>query len=339
MKNQTGKILAIIGLTLGILGYSGILIPPRANASIGSILSGQICEPDNSTNGSAYNLGRCINNIYIFAISIGSFIAVLMFVIAGYYYIIGTTESVKQGNSVMGSTLLGLVILFGTYLLLNTIDPNLTQIQSISAPDVNCQSQDSGFYSPGCNPLGELNPNITNPFNATSNSISTTKASQLLNDSNVTLSGNNDCPNNGPQQNLQAVANGNLAQKDGPGTACNTGTTGLSAIMLSALQAMSNANMGFTITSLASGHHSSATDPHYSGLAVDLVPAGVSNTSDASAEMKYINFLYQQTAQTVAVECDKPGQQHTYAPISQNGSDTTGCIGQPGYHIHAQWSQ
>lgn len=164
MKNQTRKILAIMGLTLGILGYSGILIPVQAHASIGSILSGQICEPDNSTNGSAYNLGRCINNIYIFAISIGSFIAVLMFVIAGYYYIIGTTESVKEGNSILGSTLLGLVILFGTYLLLNTIDPNLTQIQSISAPDINCQSQDSGFYSPGCSPLGELNPNITNPF-------------------------------------------------------------------------------------------------------------------------------------------------------------------------------
>ncbi|MHB8871563.1 MAG: pilin [Candidatus Doudnabacteria bacterium] len=139
MKEKTKLRLKTLILALAVISSIPFVVPQFANADVNSLLRGQICEPDSSGVDSGFNVGRCINNIYIFAISIAGFLAVLMFVLAGYQYITGTSESISEAKKIMGSTLLGLVILFGTYIILNTVDPNLTKVPALVAPQVNCE--------------------------------------------------------------------------------------------------------------------------------------------------------------------------------------------------------
>lgn len=137
---QKAKIAFLAGImSLSLLGSLSFFVP-QAHASVSSVLSGQICEPDNSKAGYTYNLGRCVNNIYIFSISIASFIAVIMFVFAGYLYVQGSEESVESAKSMMTSTLLGMAILFGAYIILNTIDPSLTTISNTDSLQTNCDA-------------------------------------------------------------------------------------------------------------------------------------------------------------------------------------------------------
>lgn len=142
MKEKTKIHIRTLILTFAIFNAALFTVPQLAHADVNSILRGQICEPETDGVGSAYNIGRCINNIYIFAVSIAGFIAVLMFVLAGYNYITGTSESISEAKKIMGSTLLGLVILFSTYIILNTVDPNLTKVPALVAPQVNCNQID-----------------------------------------------------------------------------------------------------------------------------------------------------------------------------------------------------
>ncbi len=273
MSKQNKKLLAVMALSLVILGYSGFLIPAQAHASLGSVLSGQICVPDNSTTGSARNLGRCINNIYIFAISIGSFIAVLMFVIAGYYYIIGSTEAVKQGNSILGSTLLGLVILFGTYILLNTIDPNLTKIQPISAPDINCDSGGAWDSPTNCSALGEINPNIKNPFGPNNSGQTIAVPSNYKPVGNINITSCVNCVN---------ASDVGIPIKTGTNSSGNPVTNPyLEANLASALSGLEQVNNTWRITEAwpPTVAHQSAC--HYNGTCVDIALNG-SNKEDAA---------------------------------------------------------
>ncbi len=169
MKEKTKIHLKTLILAFAVLNAALFTVPQLAHADIGSILKGQICEPDNSAMGSAFNIGRCINNIYIFAISIAGFIAVLMFVLAGYNYITGTSESISEAKKIMGSTVLGLVILFGTFLLLNTIDPNLTKVPALVAPQVNCLQVDTGGKTE--NICADLPDQLPYPLDANGNPV------------------------------------------------------------------------------------------------------------------------------------------------------------------------
>src|SRR5437879_3355490 len=154
MKQKTKNLVKFWILAIALVNYVFVFAPHPAHAAISSILSGQICEPDNSTDGAPYNIARCVNNIYSFAVAIGGFVAVLMFVLAGYYYAQGGNENVTTAKSYINSTIIGLVLLFGTYALLNTIDPNLTTLPKITAPGVNC--------APIIDPVDkQFNPNTT----------------------------------------------------------------------------------------------------------------------------------------------------------------------------------
>ncbi|MDB4940153.1 MAG: hypothetical protein JWO40_578 [Candidatus Doudnabacteria bacterium] len=127
-------------LSIALFSSTLALVPQRTLA-VNSILSGQICTPDNSTANSGNNIARCVNNIYAFSIAIGGFVAVLMFVIAGYFYTLGGNENVTKAKGFINSTIIGLILLFGSFALLNTIDPNLTSLPAVTAPGVNCDSQ------------------------------------------------------------------------------------------------------------------------------------------------------------------------------------------------------
>ena len=73
-----------------------------------------------------------IRRIYIFALSTGGILAVGSIVIGAIYYIInsGAPDRQKQGKSMITSAIWGLVLLFSSYLILQTINPRLVQLKT-----------------------------------------------------------------------------------------------------------------------------------------------------------------------------------------------------------------
>ncbi len=220
MKQKTKLALKLFILSISLISAAALYAPKAAYAADSPFTISQICTPDNSAAGSGYNLGRCVNNIYLFSIILSGFVGVLMFIFAGYLYIQGSAEDVEQANSIMGTTLLGMAILFGTFLILNTIDPALTKIPSISAPAVNCSG--GGIFN-DCSALPQNNPNIKNPFGVQNANADTTNAAANPNegapvDPNASFVRFNQSASPWGSQSY-----GSCPSSDGPGTVSSSG--------------------------------------------------------------------------------------------------------------------
>jgi hypothetical protein len=79
-------------------------------------------------------LPKCINQIYVWALGISGLLGVLMVIIGGYYKITagGNAEQSTKGTEMIWAAIIGIALLFGAYLLLNTINPQLTSLQITS---------------------------------------------------------------------------------------------------------------------------------------------------------------------------------------------------------------
>jgi type IV secretory pathway VirB2 component (pilin) len=94
------------------------------------------------------DIGTCINRIYVISLAAGGFIAVVLIIVAGYLYMTGG-KSVETAKNIIYSVVSGLVILFGAYALLNTINPDLTTFGALSLPALTCNGTtgtDTGKY-------------------------------------------------------------------------------------------------------------------------------------------------------------------------------------------------
>lgn len=83
-----------------------------------------------ATNGctdASNSLGKCVNQIYVWSLGIAALLALFMIVIGGYITLTsaGNAQRASAGKSYITSSIIGLVLLFGAYLLLNTINPDL----------------------------------------------------------------------------------------------------------------------------------------------------------------------------------------------------------------------
>jgi hypothetical protein len=72
-------------------------------------------------------LPKCVNQIYIWSLGIGALLALLMTILGGYSYMTaaGNAERADSGKSYIWGSVIGLVLLFTAYLLLQTINPDL----------------------------------------------------------------------------------------------------------------------------------------------------------------------------------------------------------------------
>ncbi len=292
--------------------------PTEAPADKGStpIIGASTAASKNAASGDLYN---CINRLYKFSLILASCLAILFIVIAGYVYMSaeGNQEAVDKAKSILTTSLTALVILFGGYVLLRAINPDLIQFKSIQPPSVSLQ--------PAAVP-GAVTPGAGAPSTSVSAAAQTIRS---MDGSKLTINSTRcDCPNNCPSNTLQALANGQLAQKDGPGSTCNAGTTSVNITMLNALITAANNGNNFIIESLTGGHHSSASDPHTLGNAVDVIP----QPANASNQSKLVASLRSSGASKIGLECNGG-----YTSLTGSNDSSTACIGQKGYHIHAQW--
>ncbi len=94
-----------------------------------------------SSEGAASTLPRCVNQIYVWSLGLAVLLALLMTVIGGYYYMTasGNAEQANKGKEFITGSLIGIVILFCAYLLLNQINPDLVNfnLDSLKGLDTN----------------------------------------------------------------------------------------------------------------------------------------------------------------------------------------------------------
>jgi len=142
MKKQTKiKIFKIVLFLVAILPYkfTGSLLTAPGTVGVATAHAfgpTEICTPNQTD--PTHNISNCINDIYVLAIGLAGFIAVLMFVWAGYMYMTGGEETISKAKNIFSSTLAALIILFGVYAFLNTLNPNLVNINGVILPKVQC---------------------------------------------------------------------------------------------------------------------------------------------------------------------------------------------------------
>lgn len=77
-----------------------------------------------------------LDSFYQSAIAIGGVLAVIMIIVGGIYFSVsgGSADKKKEGKKYITSALWGLVLLLGAYLILNTINPELTTLEPPKPP-------------------------------------------------------------------------------------------------------------------------------------------------------------------------------------------------------------
>ncbi len=317
-------------------------------SGVESSISTYLCTPSQNGNGGGQDIYNCINKLYRFAIVVAGIVGMFMIMIAGYMYMSagGNGEAVTKAKGWITSSIASLVILLLGYVFLQALNPQLVEFKNIqpeglgpsTTPPVtqakylcvnnDCTRDDTNgtFTEPTC---GNTCTAVQPPPTRTSAQL----AQQIISNSHISINSSScDCAGNCPNATLNAIAQGQKATFDGPGTTCGAGKTDVNSTMLGALLAAANSGNSFMITSMTGGHHSSASDPHYQGRAVDLAP----QPANAQSQTSLAQSLRSNGASQVALECNLNGS-HVFLVLTGSNDSDSRCFGQSGYHIHAKW--
>lgn len=107
------------------------------------VVFAQSTNPCTTTSGtpgtSSASLPACISQIYTWSLGVAAILAVLMSIIGGYQVMTaqGNAEQSTSGKSKIVSSIIGLVLLFGAYILLQTINLDLVKLDLSSIGNLN----------------------------------------------------------------------------------------------------------------------------------------------------------------------------------------------------------
>lgn len=128
-----------------------------------------------------YNIGGYVNALYILAISVAAFLVVAKLILAGFKYML--TDVVPQKEEAkkdIQGALTGLLIVLGAVLILETINPQLTQLNVLNLSGVNpVLLSPRGEGVPDLIGSGQTSQNQSDPTNqpATTRTVFTTRSS------------------------------------------------------------------------------------------------------------------------------------------------------------------
>ena len=102
--------------------------------------------------GDTETLPGYVNTIFLLTISVGAVLAVLRIIWGGFRYM--TSEAVgdvKEARSIIVQAIIGLLLLLGIWIILNEINPNITNLNALSfsplenvtSPDLTAQRQEA----------------------------------------------------------------------------------------------------------------------------------------------------------------------------------------------------
>lgn len=91
--------------------------------------------PNACTGGENAKIGECVSQIYLWSLGLSALLAVAMSVFGGYLVMTarGNAQQATNGKSYIYSSLVGMLLLIGAFVILNTINPDLT---NFSTPEI-----------------------------------------------------------------------------------------------------------------------------------------------------------------------------------------------------------
>lgn len=117
-----------------VLAVMGLLVFQGATAQTEAPKTGfeNICPRDKG-------IAVCVQQIYVLALGLGSIVALLMIVLAGYRYMTaaGNAQQVENAKEAFASAFIGLIVIFVAFILLYLINPDLVKFQGLKFPKTN----------------------------------------------------------------------------------------------------------------------------------------------------------------------------------------------------------
>ena len=92
------------------------------------------------------SIAEYIGTFYKFSLGIAGALAMAMIVVGSLYYSLsGVADKKNEGKEFITSAIYGLILLLGAYLILNTINPELTQLRDVGCYEEPCNLATSSF--------------------------------------------------------------------------------------------------------------------------------------------------------------------------------------------------
>ncbi|MBI2058017.1 MAG: hypothetical protein HYT63_03510 [Candidatus Yanofskybacteria bacterium] len=115
------------------------------------------------------NLGECVSGIYSWSLTVVGIVAFVQIVYAGWMYLTAAGNTSKTGEAMkkISNAVLGIVLLFSSYLILNTINPDLVG-GSLGLPNLKGDEATKIDY-------GDNSSSTTTLLNESSTTTTTTK--------------------------------------------------------------------------------------------------------------------------------------------------------------------
>jgi hypothetical protein len=97
-----------------------------------AVLAQSPASGSNACNNGSGTLANCVNQLYIWSMGIAAILALLMIVVGGYITLTsaGNAERASRGKNYIVSSITGIILLLGAYVLLRTINPDLVDFGS-----------------------------------------------------------------------------------------------------------------------------------------------------------------------------------------------------------------
>ena len=134
----------VIFIILVAIGISGVSFAHAVNISLSLPTTGN--NPCSDPTSQGCSPGTYVNSFYQFALMIGGLLAFGAIVFGGVKYMAsaGNPSSQSEAKEWIESALLGLLLLVGAYLILNTVNPNLTRLDLPTLQPVNISGPAGG---------------------------------------------------------------------------------------------------------------------------------------------------------------------------------------------------
>ncbi|OGM90589.1 hypothetical protein A2755_03480 [Candidatus Wolfebacteria bacterium RIFCSPHIGHO2_01_FULL_48_22] len=342
------KTIFIILFVLPIFSFGTVVYAQTTTISSSSLALDQIPGDPTNPQGPA----DLVQKIFAFAIYIAGTLAVIMIVYGGVRYVVeaGNTASQTEAKEVLKGAVWGIILLAGGWLILNTINPQLTNLSNLGLQNVTIHGNTSQLEPPegqfdtggnlGDNTLGCTVENIGMSYNDPNSGLQKIAIDYLATTPNLDSGG--DCGvNTSPRNIVNAVAGGTIPQvcdRSDKNQSCSceqggdTNKKTLCPLLLQRLTILQqNASVlpSFTIESLTGGDHSPGST-HYQGRGVDItVPGGsIGDWQNVRAAMVQAGF------RSAKFEYNRNGRPY-FSPGSGNDGDFL-ASGSTNQHIHAE---
>jgi hypothetical protein len=123
------KIFSAFLLLILLVPQVGLALVPAEGTTRNACSSAP--PPPGST--STPSLAKCVTQIYRWALGASAILALLMMIFGGYLVMTagGNAQNSAKGKDYIMSAVVGMGLLFGAYIILNTINPDLVQLQDV----------------------------------------------------------------------------------------------------------------------------------------------------------------------------------------------------------------